>query len=572
MKTIVTLLAAVLAIAAAPGCGGGKGQGGDSDADALADVPDDTPGDAMDADTPDSAEGTDGDADEEEAPPPGVCEVLGLPVREMVEAIDDPALGAIAADFTVQTRDGAWTLSESWTGCEVYLFVQDEPAQEEGADVPLWSRDVNTLLSRSPRNVHYFFVSYEVGPAIGTALDVIQAEVEDALAGMSAEDQEWWRGHVHYVLDSARGIYGWIGTTMTNPGWGVGIDRFQKVRYIGSYADPTRPPSSGTEWFHPNISMAANEAVYYNFEAERQARLDADGATAIPVFNGEVVSDPTWAGARSYADVTFPDAAAMEAFDTMEFDMTAACVGAGERGYCPAWDYINSLYLCDEADPDACDLEIGRWITTYHREGRWVHDASGLLPLLSGGGARRLAVYSQQPYEIHLDIRLSDRGKAERPSSATYLFSGGHLDAGYNSAHAPVTVAIPVDAAKVELATVLSGHGMSMPGNCAEFCNVTHHFIVDGTDNVRAFPGAGTTFGCMDQVDEGTVPNQYGTWWYGRGGWCPGKEVPIVMIDVTGQVTPGTDAVFEYEAYYMGGDYTGPDANIDLTSWVVISI
>jgi len=120
---------------------------------------------------------------------------------------------------------------------------------------------------------------------------------------------------------------------------------------------------------------------------------------------------------------------------------------------------------------------------------------------------------------------------------------------------------------------VLSGHGMSQPGNCAEFCNTDHHFLVNGTDNVRNFPGAGAMLGCMGQIEEGTVPNQYGTWWYGRGGWCPGKQVDMVMLDVTSQVTPGTDAKFEYQGFYKGQPYLNGDnwRHIHLTSWVLIS-
>jgi hypothetical protein len=76
----------------------------------------------------------------------------------------------------------------------------------------------------------------------------------------------------------------------------------------------------------------------------------------------------------------------------------------------------------------------------------------------------------------------------------------------------------------------------------------------------------------MDQVEQGTVPNQYGTWWYGRGGWCPGKEVPLVVVDITSQVTLGADNVFEYRADVGGSAYAeGPGANIDLLSWLILS-
>jgi hypothetical protein len=110
-----------------------------------------------------------------------------------------------------------------------------------------------------------------------------------------------------------------------------------------------------------------------------------------------------------------------------------------------------------------------------------------------------------------------------------------------------------------------------MPENCAEFCNVNHHFLVNGHDNVQSFPDAGRGTDCMENVDIGTVPNQYGTWWYSRGGWCPGLEVPMVVTDVTAQVTLGADNVFEYHADYGGAPYASTGANIDLRSWVVIS-
>ena len=541
---------------------GGKGKGTDAEMDG--DV------EEMDAAEQDVEDAEPDDAGEEEASPPTACEVLGLPVRDFDPDGSGYLLYDTASDVTLQTTEGPWTLSEAWSGCDVYLFIQDVPRQCEGWPVALWSRDVATLFARSPRNVRYFFVSYEESyDLVLAALDALRANVDAALAAMSEEDREWWLGRVHYVTDGARTLPMWLGVAMRNPGWGAGVDRFQRIRYIGSYGDPTRPPG-GTGWFDPNISMAANEAVYYNFEAEREAALEAEGATLVEIFSGEVISDPGWAGERGYATVTLPGPVEMDGFDTMELDLYLGCEGSGEYGDCPAWDYIASLYLCDETDPDTCTTELGRWITTYHREGRWVHDASGLMPLVASGGERRFAFYTQQPYEVHLSIRFSNQGKGARPVQAIYLFSGGDFDLTYNDDYAPITVAIPADAARVEIATVLSGHGQVDPGNCAEFCNTTHHFFVNGTENVRSFPEVGTSDGCMQQVEQGTVPNQYGTWWYGRSGWCPGKEVPVVMIDVTDQVTPGSDAVLDYEAYYGGSPYPG-GAWIDLTSWLVVS-
>ena len=75
---------------------------------------------------------------------------------------------------------------------------------------------------------------------------------------------------------------------------------------------------------------------------------------------------------------------------------------------------------------------------------------------------------------------------------------------------------------------------------------------------------------CPLQVDEGAVPNQYGTWWYGRDGWCPGKEVPMQVLDITDQVVLGSLNTFDYEGYHDGAAHPGNDANIVMNSWLVI--
>ena len=86
---------------------------------------------------------------------------------------------------------------------------------------------------------------------------------------------------------------------MQYPAWGAGIDRLQRVRYIGSYADPYRY-SSSAGWFEPNLRMAANEAVYYNFEAGREAALETDGADVVTIFDGDLCSG------NVYVDATLP--------------------------------------------------------------------------------------------------------------------------------------------------------------------------------------------------------------------------------------------------------------------------
>ncbi|MCB9795595.1 MAG: hypothetical protein H6741_23070 [Alphaproteobacteria bacterium] len=507
---------------------------------------------------------------EDTAPEASACQQRGFDFEQAwVDAEPDAALYATASDITVTTTNhGDVSLSELWTGCDTFLFIPSEPRQASSATwgQSIWERDVEALFERLPDNVHVFFVHSETPDEDLTS--ALQEQVDEWLAGIDAERRAWWEQHIHYAEYGRRYQPDWLGDGLADPGWGLGIDRFQRLRYIGSFADQDRY-NGNVGWFAPNISMAANESIYYNFEAEREARLAADGATVLPLFGGEVLNDPSWNGQKGYAELALP--ADMSQFDTMVFDLTMGCEGEGEYGTCPAWDYLVYLYLCDQDDPETCDTEVGRWITTYHREGRYVHDVSALLPLLADGGTRRFAFYTQQSYEITLDVRLSNQGKEARPVSSEFLFTGGRLTETYNDEHPAIEVTVPAGATKVELATVISGHGQVDPGNCAEFCNVTHTFTVDGNEIVREYPEAGTATTCMDRASIGVVPNQYGTWWYGRNGWCPGFEVPVEVTDITDLVTPGGTVTVEYSALRNGQVYNNSGANMILSSYMVFS-
>jgi len=545
-----TLLASALAIS----CDDGDDDAADQDASTDTSTDTDT-----DTDT-----GTDSDPSE-------ACAELGLEVRPFEDVEVSSALKAKAADFTLATTEGDWNLAQNWSGCDSYLFIQDFPAQNDGLayGYGMWeiASDVRDFVARSPLNVHYFFMSYAKDEEERLAsLEALEGMIDDGLGDLPDEDAAWLAGRMHYATERASDIESWIGTTMGSPAWGVGIDRAQTIRYIGSYADHSHYVS-GQSWpYGPNIAMAANEAIYYNYEADREERLEAEDATVLSLWTADPVADDT-TGESKYLEVTLPDATTMAGFDTLELDMGMTCKGAGEFGYCPAWDYNVYLYLCDEATPDDCTLEIGHWITSYHREGRWVHDVSAVLPILAAGGTtRRFYLEISDPWEITASLRFSDQGKDPAPFETHELFAGNvDFTPTYNDAFSPMVINIPADAAKVEIATAITGHGMSSPGNCAEFCDTDHHFYVNGTDNELHLKTSDSDYGCMDQIADGTVPNQYGTWWFGRGGWCPGKHVEMVMTDVTSQVTPGADNTFDYEGFYNGSTYSG-------SSWVYIRV
>lgn len=231
-----------------------------------------------------------------------------------------------------------------------------------------------------------------------------------------------------------------------------------------------------------------------------------------------------------------------------------------------------------------CPLEIGRWITPYRREGRWVSDATPFLAYLGRGGKQRISFDAANLPMVDFTLRFSKKAAAPaallRPVKTWDLFTGGAFHQAYSDKYKPLTIPVPATTKKVELFALITGHGWgSELANCAEFCNHTHHFTVNGKEFVREHPTAGHPTGCADQVGIGTVPNQFGTWPIGRAGWCPGLDVKPFRVDVTQAIKAGGEAVVSYKGLFQGAPYKpqpnpkhtggGFGADIRMRSWLV---
>ena len=193
-----------------------------------------------------------------------------------------------------------------------------------------------------------------------------------------------------------------------------------------------------------------------------------------------------------------------------------------------------------------------------------------MLVHLKDGGPRTLRVdVSSQTYRTTLDLRLRNAGTGMRPTEAHYLFSGGGFGSGYSDKYEPIDILIPLTAVKVEVWAIITGHGMATY-NCAEFCDHRHTFTVNGEHFQKGHPEVGNSQGCIGQIENGMVPNQGGTWWFGRGGWCPGQQVDPWTADVTDVVTPGETATISYQGTL--GSATPPDGagNIRMVSYLIV--
>ncbi|MSQ01574.1 MAG: hypothetical protein EXR71_06735 [Myxococcales bacterium] len=477
----------------------------------------------------------------------------------------------LADDFSVPLTDGTtWTLSERWTGCENAVFIPDDIVRTVSAADSIWSKDLDDLIAGSPRNTHYFFVSVDTGDIGDANREALLTQRDKQLGRLEADEATWWADHLHVASVPAKDLDGWLKQVLrTGIGeGGLGIDRYQRLRGLGSFADNTRTDSSNSGWpFQNNMAFAALESRFFNMEATRQDALAAVvDPTLVQLWNGEVISE--------YADMVgeLPTAAEMETFDTFEIDIDMRCPEPNEReqGNCGAWDYLANFYVQDDA---GAWIELSRFITTYHREARWVADATPMLPHLLAGGSRTFRwswapSWNVQPTETRVQLRFSNQGKGVKPRSATLVATGGGFNSAYNDGREPVRVPV-AGAAKVQLWAVTSGHGMEA-NNCAEFCNHQHEFSVDGSTHLQEFTTAGTATGCIDQIENQMTPNQSGTWWYGRGGWCPGQIVMPYAVDVTAEVGTDGEAVVGYRGMYRD-QAPPPDGagTIVLNAWLV---
>lgn len=500
------------------------------------------------------------------ARPPDVCDALGLP-RVVMQSPTGVGFDDVAGDFTVETLTGPWNLAASWTGCESYVFL-NYAATSYGNE--LFSTFPDGLVVQGPRNVHYFFASYERDrAAIRARMEALRDGLEEGydFYELSAAERAFWRERMHFVTEPLPEVVGSVGELVrTQPiiQHSFGITRDQRFDPVGSLFQLTRTG------FRADLGMGAYAGHYYNYLARLRARLAAErDVTVVTVMDERDVTARTLD-----RTATLPAAATMAGFDTLEVDLEIHCRRANPQE-CSEWDRNAYVLVClDEGCTET--RELVRWITPYARPGltRWVIDASPMLGLLRAGGSQRFRVITgpdweaPTPSDVRVALRLSQRGEPSARESVL-AFTGGEFDARYNEGREPFAFTPPADATRVELVVIVSGHGQTERDNCAEWCNHEHTFTLNGAATRHiAFPGeAGQSLGCAQRAAEGVVPGQWGNWAPSRAAWCPGFPVDARRFDISADVRLGVPNELSYRGSFQGGDPRG--GTIDLSAYVV---
>jgi len=208
-----------------------------------------------------------------------------------------------------------------------------------------------------------------------------------------------------------------------------------------------------------------------------------------------------------------------------------------------------------------------RWITTYGREGMWLTDISPYLFMIDDGEDRRFKYGGANKGDLTVKFLFSNWGSGERSYEADYAFSGGQFDGTYNNESKytrQLNFTVPSWATKVSLVATITGHGFNKDAaNCAEFCDHEHHYYMNGSHTYEWHPVAqNQANGCKVEIANGVVANQYGSWPYGRAGWCAGQDVKQWTYDITSWSNmDGGNNHLTYRGLLNGQEYT-PSENI----------
>ena len=451
--------------------------------------------------------------------------------------------------------ENIWDFQTEWDGEDNYMFIHYDPSNTNS--VNMWSdncpanicsngSDRLTLLEKSNLNTHYFFLSS--GADAERDITLIQEFFKNTIEqNMSPEMQEHWKKHLHFVPTPVSELDNWIEQRIVGT-YAFSIDRFQRIKQSGYLGNP-----AGFTGFYMNF--LAHEVTYQDYEWNA-LNEDENTYDEVSVFERELYTGG-WAATIEKV-VEFPALDQLNNYSGMSIELLRGCPDANgnysDQG-CDDYDRKARMFICDE-DGSNCH-EAARWITPFDRQPHHLTDISPFISMLKPGG-NKLIKFQESGWPnslLTMNFRFYHGDDLlDTPQSFQPMWVGTiPFNPEFDDNTPPMVFEVPENATKVEFVSYITGHGWGCDGfNCAEFCNSKHMFSVNG--GVYEFendhPEANDNTHCMEleTIIEGVVPNQWGTWGYGRAGWCPGQDVHPVVTDITDYVSMGDENVMQYNA------------------------
>ena len=505
------------------------------------------------------------------------CAVVQLPVGwTSASSLNGPM--QVVPQFSFPTLNGTFNFQNRWTGHEVYFFMFKYTDSSGNSNAGTWGQNPGKFIRNLPENTHLFYGSFDSS----YHNDIIQQR-NAVLAGLSTSEEAHWDSRIHYIDVDASNLGGGIGnmiSSFNNPLY-MGIDRFQLARETGSLYAWT---SQSNDPFH--LSHEPNQWVA---EFPTKIREQDPAVHAVQIMDFQRHSGGWGSGYSSFANATFDLPNDLTSYDTLEVYHEHACFertnryqkSDGSYGGCHEWDYLAYMFICDRDNDTVCNTESVRWITTYGREGMWLTDISPYLFMLNDGEDRRFKYAGANRGDLTVTFLFSNWGSGTRAINATYAFSGGQFDGTYNNEsryNRQLNFTVPSYATSVEIVATITGHGFNQDtANCAEFCDHQHYYTMGQHQTYEWHPIVYNNEGCENEVRNGVVANQFGSWPFGRAGWCAGQDVKQWTYDITDWVDNSTNNTnhLVYRGYYNGAEYVPSDGignggrNIRAVVWVV---
>ena len=489
------------------------------------------------------------------------CAVYQLPVSWKENGHGNGRMDTVA-HFSLPTLDGTWSFRNEWTGNDVYIFLfkyTDSSGNGNNAD---WSKNPGPMIRQLPDNAHLFYGSFD-----NSYNSDVQGRKSAVQSALNADEELKWQDRIHYIDQDMSTASGGIGDLIGN--WNsfyYGIDRFQRAREIGSIYAWTSQTNDITHW--------AYEARMYNYEFPTEVRETDPNIHTVTIVD-EVWHSGGWSGGYTStyenASISLPNN--ISTYDTLEVFHEHACEDRrnryqksdGSYGGCHEWDYLAYMKICDRDNSSKCGTEFMRWITTYGREGRWLTDISPYLFMLEDNDVRNFKYQGANKGTMTVKLLFSNWNKGERSTSGEQVFTGGQFAGEYNNEsrykrqHNFTALS---DYHSLKIVATITGHGFNQDqANCAEFCDHEHHYFLNGNTAYEWHPIVSDSQGCEKEVDEGVVANQFGSWPFGRAGWCAGQDVKQWVYDITDWVDNSSTNNLQYKGLFNGQEYVPQDTN-----------
>lgn len=282
-------------------------------------------------------------------------------------------------------------------------------------------------------------------------------------------------------------------------------------------------------------------------------------------------------------------------YDSVTLTLRLSCPDGG----CDWWDRKGSLGLiADPSDEESAVWELARFVTPYRVGGTWSLDVTALQSLLQGPQTLRLYIdtwvgpghANGDGWMVDAQLEYVGGVPAQVPVAVVPLWPRRDLTLGdplnpLAEQIDAVALEVPQEASRVDLWTVITGHGQGNLDNCAEFCQLAHGFLVADAPVQRTI--------WRDDCDQNPIQGQQGTWTHPRAGWCPGDMVQPWVQDISEHATPGSSIEVRYdvEAYentcrpdapmcsgcalgtgceYDGGNHTPPSVQVSSAAIVYV--